>query len=118
MTAPNEFDSVIDYEKVSASCDWMCLPAYFREALPEFLRQLAGGGYAVVRLPDMETNENGKSTWPISETKIPHSNVEIERDDRIGFNGIGNPIRTPEEAVSLAAALLAAAQHVQEKDHG
>lgn len=45
-----EFDAVVDYEKVGESCDWMCLPEYFREALPEFLRQLEAGGYAIVKL--------------------------------------------------------------------
>lgn len=43
------FDAVVDYEKIAESCDWMCLPEYFREALPEFVRQLEAGGYVIAR---------------------------------------------------------------------
>ncbi|WP_280193240.1 hypothetical protein [Nocardia farcinica] len=41
-----EFDSVVDYTKVAESCEWLC---HFREALPEFIRQLEAGGFAIVK---------------------------------------------------------------------
>lgn len=73
------------------------------------LNELSRLCYAVVKLPDRADD----LTWPVNDTPIYDAKVAIEPDGRIGMNGVGNPVRTAETALSLAAALIAAARHAQ-----
>ena len=79
---------------------------------------LAVNGYAVVKLPSMVTNQDGQSTWPIPEIDRWADVFVRQSDNRIAINAVPNPIAKPEHALSLAAALIAAARYVQEKQGG
>lgn len=75
-------------------------------------------GFAVVKLPDMEVDQDGYETWPV-DSSDREACVKIRRSDgRIGMDSVSHPFNSPERAISAAAGLIAAAQHAQEKNDG
>ncbi len=88
----------------------------------DLLAELANQGYAVVKLPERVADrgraDRVREVWQAdSRDKYP-AEVEIGEDGRIRMIAISNPIASPEHALSLAAALIAAAQHMQEQTDG
>jgi hypothetical protein len=81
----------------------------------ELVEQLASQGYAVVKLPEMVVDEWGMKTWSAGDDSEGNPRTQIEDDGRISFVSVPNPTRSAEQAAALGAALIAAAQHVQEK---
>ncbi|WP_280412627.1 hypothetical protein [Nocardia asiatica] len=73
--------------------------------------RITAAGYAVVKLPGAYMDGWGTLRWTVDGADCGH--VQVEMDGRIGINSVGNPVKTPHEALSLAAALIAAARHVQ-----
>ncbi|MEU7631649.1 hypothetical protein AB0C34_16915 [Nocardia sp. NPDC049220] len=68
---------------------------------------------ALVNLPEAEVDEWGYRSWPVAEEK--YSRVRLDDDGRISTVGVSNPTATPGRALSLAAALIAAAQYVMDE---
>lgn len=86
-----------------------------QERIDLALEELAAAGYAVVKLPEKIGGDVlGISVWPASGDRYARTQID-DIDDTISILDVPNPIATPEDALSLAAALIAAAQHVQEK---
>jgi hypothetical protein len=80
------------------------------------LAALKAHGYAVVKLPEMEVGSLDQSGWLLPEVD-KFAEVYVRRSDgRIAWSSVKNPIDNPEHALSLAAALIAAARYVQEKN--
>ena len=68
---------------------------------------------AVVALPEVEVSEWGVTFWPCKALDLPaFAKVQIEDDGRVFLNGIPNPLRNVEQLPEVAAALLAAARHI------
>jgi hypothetical protein len=77
----------------------------------DLLRELAKLGYAVVKLPDMEVDDPEMATWPVdSAERIVVAPTTMGLIDIRGRNSF----MTADAALALAAALIAAAQHVKE----
>lgn len=75
--------------------------------------RIRAAGYALVKLPAMEVNEDGQTTWPLPQVD-KYADVFIRQSDgQISFTSVKNPIETPEHALAVAAALIAAAKHMQ-----
>jgi hypothetical protein len=79
--------------------------------------------FALVKLPDMEVDQDGFETWPVEQKydqgsrRFADGTVRIRKTDgRIDFTSVFTPFGIPESALSLAAALIASYRHVtQEK---
>lgn len=78
----------------------------------DLLRELAKLGYAVVKLPDMVANPDGFATWPVEQKPWGGAVWKRQTDGRLDVNGVETPFNDPQEALSLAAALIAAARYV------
>ena len=76
------------------------------------LDALTAAGYAVVKLPEPIVDEWGETSFPVPIKNDRQSLVRIEDDGRIMPLGIPMPLRSTEDALPLAAALIAAAQGV------
>ncbi|MFF4026930.1 hypothetical protein ACFYY5_29180 [Nocardia elegans] len=86
-----------------------------RERSELYARRLHAAGYALVKLPEMEIDDLTRAaTWPIPEIS-KWSSVFMQVDSRIAINSVPSPIADPDNALALAAALIAAAQHVMEQ---
>ncbi|MFE7744443.1 hypothetical protein [Nocardia sp. NPDC057455] len=72
--------------------------------------------FALVKLPEMVVDEWGMKSWLVGGDSEGRPRVQIEDDGRISILSVPNPARAVEQALSLAAALIAAAQHVQERN--
>ncbi|ORA02138.1 hypothetical protein BST17_24830 [Mycolicibacterium bacteremicum] len=65
-------------------------------------------GWAVLRIPEGEPHRGYSSgRWPV-ESQDPDAAVVIRSDGRIVSDGISNPYRHPNHALSHAVALIAA----------
>jgi hypothetical protein len=74
--------------------------------------------FAVVRLPDMVVDGMGQPMWPVVSRDDYARVAQRASDDRLVMDGVSNPIATPEHALSLAAALIAAHRHVTQENSG
>ncbi|MBF6326512.1 hypothetical protein IU451_28850 [Nocardia cyriacigeorgica] len=75
-------------------------------------------GYALVKLPATVVDGVGQPYWPV-ESRDAYARVALRRSDgRLVMDSVSNPIDTAEHARSLAAGLLAAAQHISEEVEG
>lgn len=85
----------------------------------DLLAELADQGYALVKLPSMVVDELDMATWPVDGDSEGRPRAQVEDDGRISILSTPNPLRSADQAWSLAAALIAAARHVtQEKRDG
>jgi len=78
------------------------------------LDALKAAGFAIVELPQPTVDVDGSTTWPVKQhwggESYHDGYVAIRRTDgRITSLSTGNPHDCPEDARSLAAALMAAA---------
>ena len=76
------------------------------------LDALTAAGYAVVKLPEPIVDEWGETSFPVPLKNDRQGRVRIEDDGRIMPLGVPSPLRSTEDALSLATALIAAAQAV------
>ena len=80
----------------------------------DLLAELADRGYAIVKLPEAGVDTWGSPYWPVKDNHVKDaSRVELRSDGRLGINSVPNPISDLDQAVSLAAALIAAARDQQ-----
>jgi hypothetical protein len=76
--------------------------------------ELNDTGYALVKLPQVLVDED-RFPYVSIESIDKWADVFIRRTDgRIAVNAVPNPLDSPEDAMASAAALIAAARHVQE----
>lgn len=71
-------------------------------------------GYALVKLPGEEVDEWGSTHWAVEGDRF--SQVKIGHDGRISVLGVPFAMTDPAQAISLAAALLAAAQYIKDEN--
>lgn len=114
------FDSDVDWDKVAAASDFFCPLDEFRESLAELFQQLDAAGYAVVKLPEKEVHEDavGGAIWRIPEISRWAHVFGRREDSRIAIDSVLKEfaeMESPEHALALGAALIAAARSVQEK---
>ncbi|MBF6326510.1 hypothetical protein IU451_28840 [Nocardia cyriacigeorgica] len=80
----------------------------------DLLAELTELGYALVKLPGEEVDEWGSTHWAVEGDRF--SQVKIGHDGRISVLGVPFAMTDPAQARSLAAALLAAAQHIKDEN--
>ncbi|MGY1946656.1 hypothetical protein [Nocardia asiatica] len=80
--------------------------------------RITAAGYALVKLPEMVVDEWGMKSWTVGGDSEGRPRVQIEDDGRISILSVPNPARAVEQALSLAAALIAAARHVTQEKNG
>jgi len=77
---------------------------------------LQSQGYAIVKLPDFQhTGVMGQVKWSVNSNDADAA-VVIRHDGKIGNDGVSNPYRSAADARSHAAALLAAAEDVDNQN--
>ncbi|WP_063023679.1 hypothetical protein [Nocardia niwae] len=81
----------------------------------EAAQRIIDGGFALVKLPDMVVDGAGQHTWPVVSRDDFARVVHRRSDGRLALDSVSNPFANPEHALSLAAALIAAARHVQQE---
>jgi len=72
------------------------------------------GRHAIVELPTAATDDFGDPRWPVSEVD-KFATVKLDEHGRVASLGVGNPA-SPKLALRQAAAMIAAARHVQSAD--
>lgn len=73
---------------------------------------LDAAGYALVKLPRSSVDEDGLTTWPVEQSD-DLGKVRLRRTDgRIDHTSVFTPFKSTGDARAFAAALLAAADHV------
>ena len=80
--------------------------------------KILAAGYAIVKLPDGVAAKGWLSIWPLEDIGPRASVFVIESGSPITINGVGYHLEKPEHALSLAAALIAAARNAQEQADG
>lgn len=105
-----------------AGCDWTGFGTLTRTDLSHAAHQLdalKAAGYEVVELPKPHENWDGSLTaWPVTQhwSGRPDRDGEVSirpSDGRISATSVSNPCSCAEDARSLAAALLAAANSAE-----
>jgi hypothetical protein len=86
-----------------------------RAAACEAAERVLNAGFAVVKLPEMEVGALEQSSWLVPEIDRFAEVYVRQQDGRITWTSVKNPIDSPEHALALAAALIAAAQHVKDR---
>lgn len=102
--------------------DWLGMPASspsYAEMLRALGDMLLEDGLAVVTLPDHKVDSLDQPQWPIN-TGRPHDRAHVTMQsgagwERLTVEGVGFPITDPDVAESVAAALLAGAEHMRSK---
>ncbi|MBF6215640.1 hypothetical protein IU436_27510 [Nocardia farcinica] len=85
-----------------------------RRLSQERARHIISSGYAVVKLPDMVVDQDGFTTWQVSQLHDTGAVRVRKTDQKIDYTSVFSPFRTTQEARAFAAALLAAAAYVDE----
>lgn len=88
-----------------------------RLAAEQVLAALKNAGIVVVELPETVIDEMGAPTWSVEQhwrgRQIQSGEVRIRvTDKKISANSVSNPSDCPDDAQSLAVALLAAVSYV------
>ncbi|WP_280466001.1 hypothetical protein [Nocardia brasiliensis] len=77
------------------------------------LAELAESGYELVRLPAPAVDDDFRTEWPVPEINQWAGVFLRQSDGRVGLDGVPTPLES-RQAFAVAAALIAAARHVQE----
>lgn len=81
------------------------------EALVE---TLAAAGFALMKLPEIVVDQDERQTWTVDAGSRPGVVFRRNSDDALVLDGVATIFWEPSDALSLAAALIAAAQHVMQ----